>query len=90
MCPLVDDVPVTSKFDGLGAMSLLRHNELDAAMAALVVVQVDERGDPLTVLLFRCKWLAEGIRAIFHWPEQGFGSPSARKVETSPLSYQKS
>ena len=58
---------------GLTAVTLLRRNELYAAVAVLVVVPVDERGDPLTGLLFGCEWLAGVIMPIFHCPEQGFG-----------------
>ena len=38
-----------------------------------VVVSVDERGDPLTGLLFGGKWLAGISRSILHCAEQGFG-----------------
>jgi hypothetical protein len=49
---------VTANLDGLTGVTLLRRHELDAAVAVLVVLPVDERGDPLTGLLFGCKWLA--------------------------------
>ena len=45
MCLLVDDVPVMANLVGL------------PAVAVLVVVPVDDCGDPLTGLLFACKWL---------------------------------
>ena len=69
---LVDDVPVAANLDGLTAVTLLSRHELDAAVAVLVVLPVDERDDPLTGLLFGCKWLAGVIRPIFHCPEQVF------------------
>jgi hypothetical protein len=64
---------VTANLAGLTAVTLLRRYELDAAVAVLVVVPVDERGNPLTGLLFGCKGLAGVIRPILHCPEQGFG-----------------
>ena len=48
-----------------------RH-ELDAAVAVLVVVPVDERHHPLTGLVFGGKWLAGVFRPILHRPEQRF------------------
>ena len=48
-----------------------RH-ELDAAVAVLVVVPVDERRHPLTGLVFGGKWLAGVFRPILHRPEQRF------------------
>jgi hypothetical protein len=64
---------VTANLDGLTGVTLLRRHELDAAVAVLVVLPVDERGDPLTGLLFGCKWLAGVIGPIFYCPEKGFG-----------------
>jgi len=44
------------------AMPLLRRNELDAAMAVLVVVPIHKCGNPLAGLLFVAEWPAGVIR----------------------------
>ena len=44
----VDHSAVWTNFQGLAAVTLLGHHELDAAMAVLVDVPVDKRGHPLT------------------------------------------
>ena len=56
----------------LAIVTLLGRHEFDAAVAVLVVVPNDERGYPLTSLLFGCKWLAGVIRPILHRSEQRF------------------
>lgn len=66
----VDDSAVTADLHGLALVTLLGRHEFDAAVAVLVVVPVDELGDPLTRLVFGGKWLAGVIRSIFHGPEQ--------------------
>ena len=48
----------------LAIVTLLGRHEFDAAVAVLVVVPVDEHGDPLTGLLFGSKGLAGVIRPI--------------------------
>ena len=70
---LIDLGTLLANGDGRSAVSLNWCHELDAAVAVPVVVPVDERGDPLTGLLFGCKGLAGVIRPILHCPEQGFG-----------------
>ena len=69
---LVHDSTVSTDLHGLSAVPLLRRHELDAAVAVPMVVPVDERGDPLTGLLFGSKGLAGVIRPILHCPEQRF------------------
>ena len=49
-------------------VTLNRRHELDPAVAVLVVVPIDERGHPLTSLLFGGKWLAGVIRPILTAP----------------------
>ena len=66
----VDDSAVTTDLDGLTAVALMGRHEFDATVAVLVVVPVDELGDPLTRLFFGGKWLAGVIRSILHRPEQ--------------------
>jgi hypothetical protein len=51
-------------FNGLAAMALVGRHEFDAAVAVPVILPVDERDDPLTGLLFGCKWLAGVISPI--------------------------
>ena len=68
----VDDTAVTADLHGLAIVTLLGRHEFDAAVAVLVVVPVDELGDPLTRLFFGGKWFAGVIRSILHRPEQGF------------------
>ena len=68
----VDDSAVTADLHGLAIVTLLGRHEFDAAVAVLVVVPVDELGDPLTRLFFGGKWFAGVIRSILHRPEQGF------------------
>jgi len=50
----VDDTAVTADLHGLAIVTLLRRHEFDAAVAVLVVVPVDELGDPLTSGLLAC------------------------------------
>ena len=54
------------------AMPLLRRNELDAAMAVLVVVPIHKCGNPLAGLLFVAEWPAGVIRPVFNGAEQRF------------------
>ena len=68
----VDDSAVPADLHGLAIVTLLGRHEFDAAVAVLVVVPVDELGDPLTRLFFGGKWFAGVIRSILHRPEQGF------------------
>jgi hypothetical protein len=70
---LIDRGTLLANGDGRSVVSLNGCYELDAAVAVLVVVPVDECGNPLTGLLFGCKGLAGVIRPILHCPEQGFG-----------------
>ena len=72
-CLFVDDSPLAADFNRITVVTLDGRHEFDAAVAVLVVVPVDEHGDPLTGLLFGCKGLAGVIRPILHCPEQGFG-----------------
>jgi hypothetical protein len=44
----VDDSSVVADLYGLTVVVLLGRNEFDAALVVLVVVPVDELGDPLT------------------------------------------
>ena len=68
----VDDSAVEADLHGLAIVTLLRRHELDPAVAVLVVVPVDELGDPLTGLVLAGKWLAWVIGQIIHCPEQRF------------------
>ncbi len=54
---------------GLAFVTLLARHEFDAAVAILVVVPVDDLGDPLTRQSFAGKWPAGVIRSILHRPE---------------------
>lgn len=56
----------------LAIVTLLGRHEFDAAVAVLVVVPVDELGDPLTRLFFGGKWPAGVIRPVLHRAEQRF------------------
>ena len=69
----VDDSAMAADLNRITVVALVRCHELDPAVAVLVVVPGDERGDPLTGLLFGCKWLAGVIGPIFYCPEKGFG-----------------
>ncbi len=48
---LVDDSAVAADIHGMTAVKLLGCHEFEAAVAVLVVVPVDELGDPLTGLV---------------------------------------
>ncbi len=49
-------------------VTLNRRHELDPAVAVLVVVPIDELGDPLAGLVFGSKWVAGVFRSILHRP----------------------
>ena len=68
----IHDRTVPADLRSLTMVTLLGRHEFDAAVAVLVVVPIDERGHPLTSLLFGGKWLAGVIRPILHRPEQRF------------------
>ena len=69
---LVDDSAVATDLNRITVVTLDGRHELDAAVAVLVVVPIDERRHPLTGLVFGGKWLAGVIRPILHRPEQRF------------------
>ena len=54
----VHDRALPADLRSLTIVTLLGRHEFDPAVAVLVVVPVDEHGDPLTGLLFRSKGLA--------------------------------
>ena len=86
-CLFVDDSPLAADFNRITVVTLDGRHEFDPAVAVLVVVPVDERGHPLTGLVFRGKWLAGVIRSILHRPEQRFRvrvAPGFRK-DVTPL-----
>ena len=64
---------MVANLPSLATMTLLGHYEFNPALSVLVVVPVDEHGNPLTGLPFESKGPAGGIRPILHLPEQGFG-----------------
>jgi hypothetical protein len=66
----IDDRAVVADLHSLAIVTLLGRHEFDAAVAVLVVVPVDELGDPLTRLFLGGKWPAGVIRPILHRPEQ--------------------
>jgi hypothetical protein len=68
----IDESSVAADLYGLTAVTLLGRHEFDAAVAVLVVVPVNELGDPLTGLVSGGKWLAGVFRPILHRPEQRF------------------
>ena len=68
----IDDSAVVADLNRITVVTLNRRHELDPAVAVLVVVPIDELGDPLAGLVFGGKWLAGVIRPVFHCPEQGF------------------
>ncbi len=53
----------------LTAMPLLRRNEFDAAMAVLVVIPINKRGNPLAGFFFVAEWPAGVIRPVFNGAE---------------------
>lgn len=61
---------MSADLHSLATVTLLRRDELDAAVAVLVFVPADELGEPLTRLFFGGKWPAGVIRSILHRPEQ--------------------
>ena len=65
---LVDIGTLFTNGNGRSAVPLNGCHEFDATVAVPVVVPVDERGNPLTGLLFGCKWLAVVIRPILPAP----------------------
>ncbi len=69
----VDDSAMAADLKRITVVALVRCHELDPAVAVLVVVPGDERGDPLTGLLFGGKGFAGVIRPVFHCPEKRFG-----------------
>ncbi len=68
----IDESTVAADLYGLTAVTLLGRHEFDAAVVVLVVVPVNELGDPLTGLVSGGKWLAGVFRLILHRPEQRF------------------
>ena len=68
----IDESSVAADLYGLTAVTLLGRHEFDAAVAVLVVVPVNELGDPLTGLVSGGKWLAGVFRPILHRPEERF------------------
>ena len=68
----VDDsaVAVAADLNRITVVTLDGRHNGDAAVAVLLVVSIDERGYPLTSLLFRGKGLAGVIRPVLHCPEQ--------------------
>ena len=69
----VDDTAVTADLHGLAIVTLLWRHELDAAVAVLVVVPVNELCHPLTGLIFGGERFAGVVRPVFHCAEQRFG-----------------
>ena len=59
----MDDSSVAADLYGLTAVALLRRHGFNAAVAVLMVVPVDELGDPLTGLVSGGKWFAGGNEA---------------------------
>jgi hypothetical protein len=53
----------------LTAMPLLRRNEFDAAMAVLVVIPINKRGNPLAGFFFAAEWPVGIVRPVFNGPE---------------------
>jgi hypothetical protein len=49
---------VATDLHGLAIVTLLGCHEFDPAVAVLLVVPIDELGDPLTGLVFGGKWLS--------------------------------
>ncbi len=70
---LVDDSTVPADFQGLAAVALIWRDELDAAVAVLVVVPVDERRHPQAGLLSAAEWAAWVVGPVLRCPEQRFG-----------------
>ena len=69
----VDDSAMAADLNRIIVVALVRCREPDAAVAVLVGIPGDERGDPLTGLVFGGKGFAGVIRPVFHCPEQQFG-----------------
>ena len=63
---------VLADFNGLTAVTLLRRNELDAAVAVPVVVPVDKRHHPSAGLAFAAKRPAGVIGSVLECSEQRF------------------
>lgn len=68
----VHDRTVPADLRSLTIVTLLGRHEFDPAVPVPMVVPVDERGDPLTGLLFGGKRLTGVIRPVLHGPEQRF------------------
>ena len=64
----VDDSAMAADLNRITVVALVRCHELDPAVAVLVVVPGDERGDPLTGLVFGGKGFAGVIRPILTAP----------------------
>jgi len=64
---------VATDLYGLAIVTLLGRHEFDAAVAVLVVVQVDELGHPLASLVLAGKWPSGVIRPVLRCAEQRFG-----------------
>jgi hypothetical protein len=69
----VDDRRMSEDFQGLAAVALLERDELEPAVAVMLVVPVNERRHPQTGLLCAGKGLSRVIRPVFRCPEQRFG-----------------
>ena len=54
------------------AVTLVRRDEFDAAVAVLVVVPIHKRPHPLARLIIACKWPAWVVGPVLDRAEQGF------------------
>ncbi len=51
------------------AMPLLKRNKFDAAMAVLVVIPINKRGNPLAGFFFATEWPVGIVRPVFNGAE---------------------
>jgi len=70
---LVDVSAMSTDLDSLTAVTLLRPQELYAAVAVSMVVPVDKRRDPLVGHALPCKWPSWVIRQVLRCAEQRYG-----------------
>ena len=60
---------LAADLNSLTAMTLLRRNEFDAAMAVLVVIPIHKRGNPLAGIFFAAERPVWIVRPVFNGAE---------------------
>jgi len=62
-------VSLAADLNSLTAMPLLRRNKFDAAMAVLVVIPINKRGNPLAGFFFAAERPVGIVRPVFNSAE---------------------